>query len=133
MKLISAAILICGFTFCLFAQETTNNVPQPDERAIRLENAPLFMCLDIYTELTGKKVKNETISPVDGITFRTESSIPKGELAMQLEECLKMKGVKLIPSGTNEVRALTIQSNMRVQQCTPPNRRSPLAPTVGGC
>jgi len=132
MKLVSATILVLCFTFSLLSQETTNNVPEPDERSILLENAPLFICLDVYSELTGKKIKNETTTPVGGISLRTENSIPKLELVKQLEMCLNEKGIKLIPSGTNELRAVTIQSKTKVQQRDTPNHRSPSAPAVGG-
>ena len=132
MKLIRATILFFVFTFCLSSQETTHNVPLSDERAIRLENAPLFICLDAYSELTGKKVKNDTTMPVGGITLKTEGVVPKLELARRLEVCLNEKGIKLMPSGTNELRAVTIQPKTRAQQSGTPKPRSPSAPVGGG-
>ena len=133
MKLISATIVMFTFTLSLCAQVTTNSIPHSDIRAIRLENASLSLCLNVYSQLTGKKVNNETTSPVGNITFRSENAIPKDELVKQLESRLKEKGVELIPSGTNELRAVTINTKAKVQQQRfPPNRRSPSAPVAGG-
>jgi hypothetical protein len=92
-------------------QASEDNMLPPG--VIHFVNANLWDVAMLYAELLGRKFDQTSPYPVHStISFKSQTTLTKGEVCYVLETLFSWQGVKLVPMGTNVVRLEPISSTL---------------------
>ena len=92
-------------TICRWSPRATRAIHQ-----FSFVDVPPYIVLEYYTDLTGRKVEGP--GTINGaITVRSAETLTKKETLAALLEALAKAGIRLVPTGTNAVKAIQTRND----------------------
>lgn len=110
--LLSALAILIGFAGSAgYAQVTSP--PANDRIALQFPNTPIREVLEVYQQLTGKRIIRDPKIEQATVSIETSGELTKADAIIFMEKSLLLAGYAVVPSGENMVKVLAFEGGRK--------------------
>lgn len=118
MKKLPSIFPLCAFALLLgtFQLATHAQVPTPpanDRIALQFPNTPIREVLEVYQQLTGKRIIRDPKIEQATVSIETSGELTKADAIIFMEKSLLLAGYAVVPSGENMVKVLAYEAGRK--------------------
>ncbi|CAN5843848.1 type II secretion system secretin GspD [soil metagenome] len=110
--LISALAILMGF--CSSISDAQVATPPANDRiALQFPNTPIREVLEVYQQLTGKRIIRDPKIEQATVSIETSGELTKADAIIFMEKSLLLAGYAVVPSGENMVKVLAFEGGRK--------------------